>query len=299
MQVEPDLNQNTPDPNPRTPTHSEGYTMIPPNESKRSEMQRMAQTEEDNWQKYKEEHKPGPINLAPERLGGNLEMSKARERQQMEANQSKLQKKLKKEDMDKKKREAEEEENQMMKAIQREKSERQEMRRKEEEERRNNPSLQELRMKRVEHLQKQQQSTSVPMPASSSTPASSGGEHLEGKRLEMEDRKRPMETKHQRANSFLDRLEANGSGRTSDLHPYSLESGNVWQREEPQDPASSHVTFPSQPHADSAMEMEGADSEWIVMKLMSDFPYYEREMLEDIVSQCNNNFQKAYDLLHY
>lgn len=57
-----------------------------------------------------------------------------------------------------------------------------------------------------------------------------------------------------RAKFFLDGLEANGSGTVSDS---SMKRGGVWQKEEPQDLESSNMTFPSQPHADSRMEMEG------------------------------------------
>lgn len=56
-----------------------------------------------------------------------------------------------------------------------------------------------------------------------------------------------------RVNSaFLDRLEARGSGTASESLPCTPELGNVWQMEEPQDPASSPVSFPSQLHTDSA-----------------------------------------------
>lgn len=40
------------------------------------------------------------------------------------------------------------------------------------------------------------------------------------------------------------------------------------------------------------------DHEWTVMRLQSDFPYYEQDLLEDIVSQCNGNYKQAYDLLN-
>lgn len=54
--------------------------------------------------------------------------------------------------------------------------------------------------------------------------------------------------------AFLDRLEARGSGSASELPPGIPELGDVWQTEEPQDPASSPVSFPSQLHTDSTAE---------------------------------------------
>lgn len=63
-----------------------------------------------------------------------------------------------------------------------------------------------------------------------------------------------------RVNSaFLDRLEARGSGRASELLPCTPGLGNVWQTEEPQDLASSPVPFPSQLHTDSAAEEGNSD----------------------------------------
>uniref|UniRef100_A0AAR2JD49 Uncharacterized protein n=1 Tax=Pygocentrus nattereri TaxID=42514 RepID=A0AAR2JD49_PYGNA len=89
--------ENPPDtqaPVARTPTHSDGYSIIPPNESRRSKLQRMAKKELDDLNKWKEEHRPGPIHLAPEKLGGGVSLAEVRQRQQVEACQSKLQKKV-------------------------------------------------------------------------------------------------------------------------------------------------------------------------------------------------------------
>ncbi|XP_034160375.1 epithelial-stromal interaction protein 1 isoform X2 [Pangasianodon hypophthalmus] len=292
-------NQNTQPQDSRNPRHSDGYTMIPPNESRRSKLLR----------------------------SGDVSLSEVRQRQQIVAHQSKLKKKLIQEDRNQRRREAEEEENQRMKDIQREKATRLEMKKKQEEERRKELYQHELLMKREEHLQRLERSGSVPMAASSSTPTSSwarGHEYREARKAEEqmalqqkkdeqrrksqileekqkqeeEDRKRQMENERLRVNTaFLDRLEARGSGRASELLPCTPELGNVWQTEEPQDPASSPVPFPSQLHTDSAAE-EDTDFEWVVMKLQNKFSYCQREYLEDIVSQCNGNYQQAYDLLN-
>ncbi|XP_036421285.1 epithelial-stromal interaction protein 1 isoform X2 [Colossoma macropomum] len=320
--------QNPQAPEARTPTHSDGYSIIPPNESRRSKLQRMAEKELDDLNKWKEAHRPGPVHLAPEKLGGSVSLAEVRQRQQVEARQSKLQKKLKREDMDRIRKQAEEEENQRKKAIQREKANNLELRKRQEEEQRKELYQHDLRMRREEQLQRLERSSSVPMAASNSTPASSwaqGREYKEARKAEEqdaleqmkeqqrrkseilekkqkqqeEDRKRRMESECLRVNSaFLDRLEARGSGRVSESNSCIPEGGNIWQTEEPQDPASSPVPFPSQVHTDSAEEEEDTDYEWTVMRLQSNFPYYKRELLEDIVSQCNGNYQRAYDLLN-
>ncbi|XP_027020204.2 epithelial-stromal interaction protein 1 isoform X1 [Tachysurus fulvidraco] len=319
--------QNTQPQDSRNPRHSDGYTMIPPNESRRSKLLRMSQTEQEDLQRWKEEHRPGPVQLAPVRLGGAVSLSEVRQRQQAASQRSKLQKKLQQEDMDRRKRQAEEEENEMKKAIQRDKANKLEWKKKQEEEERKKLYQHDLLMKREAHLQKLERSSSVPMVASSSTPTSSwarGHEHREARKAEEqdnlqqkkdeqrrksqileeknkqeeEDRKRQMENERLRVNSaFLDRLEARGSGTASESLPCTPELGNFWQMEEPQDPASSPVSFPSQLHTDSAA-VEDSDIECVVLKLQSMFPYCEQQYLEEIVSQCNGNYQQAYDLLN-
>ncbi|XP_046701850.1 epithelial-stromal interaction protein 1 isoform X2 [Silurus meridionalis] len=320
-------NQSTQPQDSRNPTHSGGYSMIPPIESRRNKLLNMSQKELDDLQRYKEEHRPGPIQLSPKKLGGDISLSAVRQKQQMLASQSKLQKKLKQQDMDRRKRQEEEEKIQMMRDIQREKANKLEMKKKQEEERRQELYQHELLMKREAHLQRLERSSPVPIAASSATPTSSwarGHEYREARKAEEqvtlqqnrdeqrkksqlleekqkqeeEDRKRQMENERLCVNSaFLDRLEARGSGSVSELLPWTQELGNVWQTEEPQDPASSPLPFPSQLQTDSAAE-EDTDIEWVVMKLQTKFSYCEREFLESIVSQCNGNYQQAYDLLN-
>ncbi|XP_039601217.1 epithelial-stromal interaction protein 1-like isoform X1 [Polypterus senegalus] len=98
-----------------------GYSMMQPNESRRSKLQRMAKQEEEDLQRWKEEHRAGPVNLPPERLGGALSMEEARSNQAMRQRQAKYQPKLKREEHAKKQKEAEEEEIKKMKTVQREK----------------------------------------------------------------------------------------------------------------------------------------------------------------------------------
>ncbi|KAI4796376.1 hypothetical protein KUCAC02_027799, partial [Chaenocephalus aceratus] len=111
--------RNTPANN-REPQYSVGFTMIPPNESRRSKTQMMAQKELEELQKWREENKPKPVQPVSEKLGGNATLAAVREKQHLELHHAKLQKKLKQQEADKKKRQEEDEENQRMKDKQRE-----------------------------------------------------------------------------------------------------------------------------------------------------------------------------------
>ncbi|KAK7153750.1 hypothetical protein R3I94_007192 [Phoxinus phoxinus] len=310
------------------PTHAEGYTKIPPDESRWSKLQRTAQKEEEDLRRWREENRPGPIQLPPERLGGAVSLAEARQRQQVEARQSKLRKKLRQEDMDRLNRQAEEEENEKMKAIQREKAKKLEMRTKQEEEQRQERYQHDKEMKTNEFLQRIERSSStVSMASSNSIPASSWvkcheyrdsrreeenagllmmkeeqrkkTEMLEEKQKQQEeDKKRQTEADHRRVNSaFLDRVSR--SGRVSEPATQTPENRNVGldDDDEPQDTAFSPEPNPSQVHTDSAEE-DDSDHMWTLLKLQREFPYYKREMLEDIVKQCNGNYKHAYELLN-
>lgn len=314
------------------PTHADGYTKIPPNESKRSKLQRIAQEEEEKLRRWKEENRPGPIQLAPEKLGGAVSLSEVRQRQQEESRQSKLRKKLQKEEMDKKKRQAEEEEYEKMKAMQREKANKLEMRKKQEEKQRQNLYQHDKQRKTEEFLQRiERSSSSVSMAAGNSIPASSWAkyhEYREARREEEdadlltkkeeqrrkaeileeqqkqqeEDRKSLTGADHRRVNmAFLDRLEASSSGRMPQPVTQTPESSNVClvdddNDDKPQDSTPSTVPNPSQVHTESAEE-DDHEHMWTLLELQKRFPYYEPDMLEEIVTQCNGNYQKAYELL--
>ncbi|XP_030642983.1 epithelial-stromal interaction protein 1 [Chanos chanos] len=301
--------------------YMDGYTMIPPNESRRSQLQRMAQQEEQMLERLRQERRPGPIRETPERLGGGISLAEVRQRQQLNLRQSKLQKKLKKEEMDRCRRQAEEEELQRMKDIQREKAIKLEMKTKQVEQQRRELYQHDHQTRTEEFLRSIERSSSVPVSASSSAPTSSWArshEYREARRAEEnailqqgkeeqrkksdlleekqrqreEERKRQLEMERRRVNSaFLDRLEAAGSGRVQEPLACSLEDS---QSREPQDPGSSSEPNPTQVHTDTAEE---TDSEWVIMKLLSNFPSYDRDLLEDIVIQCNGNYQQAYELL--
>ncbi|XP_059355619.1 epithelial-stromal interaction protein 1-like [Carassius carassius] len=309
------------------PTHADGYTKIPPNESKWSKLQRTAQEGEEKLRRLKEENRPGPIQLAPERLGGAESLAEVRQRQQEDLRRSKLRKKLQKEEMDQNKRQAEEQKNERMKALQREKATKLEMSKKQRDEQRQKLYQDDKQMKTEEFLQRiERSSSSVSMAASNSMPASSRtknheyrevrreeenadllkkkeeqrrkAEVLEEKQKQQEeDRKRRTEADHQRVNmAFLNHLEAGSSGMVP-------ESTNVWlddddddDDDELQDTALSTVPNPSQVHTDCEEE-DDCGHMWTLMKLQNRFPYYELDMLEEIIKQCNGNYQQAYELL--
>ncbi|XP_057191869.1 epithelial-stromal interaction protein 1 isoform X2 [Triplophysa rosa] len=263
-------------------------------------------------------HSPG--------TSGAVSLEEVRQKQQQEARQVKLKKRLQKEEIDRKNRQAEEEENQQMKDKQRDKANKLEMKRKQEEQRRQDLYQHDQQMKNREFLQKVETSNrTVPMAASNSIPASSWAkcqEYRESKRQdenaallekkeeqrrkaeileeklkqEEEDRKRQIDTDHRRVNlAFLNRLEASTSGRMSEPMANTPVSSNICEDdEEIEDPASSPVPNPLQGYT----EEEGCVQMWAVMKLQCNFPYYERDMLEDILRQCNGDYQQAYELLN-
>uniref|UniRef100_A0A8C0IBP8 Epithelial stromal interaction 1 n=1 Tax=Bubo bubo TaxID=30461 RepID=A0A8C0IBP8_BUBBB len=97
------------------------YVLITPNETRRNQLKQIAKKELDDLEQWKEEHRPGPIKLAPQRLGGKESEAQARQKQQMMFMQSKYQQKHKREEYIKAKKAAEEAEILKKKAIQREK----------------------------------------------------------------------------------------------------------------------------------------------------------------------------------
>ncbi|NXY13728.1 ESIP1 protein, partial [Atrichornis clamosus] len=93
----------------------------------------VAKKELDDLEQWKKEHRPGPIMLVPQRLGGKESEAQVRQNQQMMLMQSKYKKKHKREKYIKAKKAAEEAEILKKKAIQREKAERLEVKRRREE----------------------------------------------------------------------------------------------------------------------------------------------------------------------
>ncbi|KAM9050114.1 epithelial-stromal interaction protein 1 isoform 3-T3 [Megaptera novaeangliae] len=182
------------------------YTLIVPNEKRRNEMQQMAAKELKDLERWKEQQRTKPINLAPMQLGGNQSEVEVRQRQQLQLIQSKYQKKLKREEYIRIKREAEEAEIQKMKAVQREKARRQAYM---DSIREGSKKLQKMK---DEHRQK--------------------SELLEFKREQQEEeRARIHQAEHRRVNNaFLDRLQ--GESQPGGLQHFggnwNMNSGNSW-----------------------------------------------------------------------
>ncbi|XP_029459038.1 epithelial-stromal interaction protein 1-like [Rhinatrema bivittatum] len=87
-------------------------------------MMKVAREELENLERWKEQHRPGPIHLTPKKLGGIETEASARQKQQNNLKQSKYQQKFKRDDYRRKMKEEEEAEILKMKAIQREKANR-------------------------------------------------------------------------------------------------------------------------------------------------------------------------------
>lgn len=98
------------------------YTLIAPNASRRQKMQRIAEQELADLERWKQQNRAKPVHLVPQRLGGSQSESEVRQKQQLQQMRSKYQQKLKRDESLRIRKEAEEAELQQMKAIQREKS---------------------------------------------------------------------------------------------------------------------------------------------------------------------------------
>ncbi|XP_068382589.1 epithelial-stromal interaction protein 1 isoform X2 [Eschrichtius robustus] len=211
------------------------YTLIVPNEKRRNEMQQMAAKELKDLERWKEQQRTKPINLAPMQLGGNQSEVEVRQRQQLQLIQSKYQKKLKREEYIRIKREAEEAEIQKMKAVQREKSNKLEEKKRRQENLRREALREHQQCKTAEFLRRLD--TESPhrgtCPVAVSDPQSSASsELLEFKREQQEEeRARIHQAEHRRVNNaFLDRLQ--GESQPGGLQHFggnwNMNSGNSW-----------------------------------------------------------------------
>ncbi|XP_039733147.1 epithelial-stromal interaction protein 1 [Pteropus medius] len=164
--------------------HAGAYTLITPNETRRNQLQRIAEKEMENLERWKELHRAKPVNLVPRRLGGSQSEAEVRQKQQLQLMQSKYQQKLKREEAMRIKKEAEEAEIQKMKAIQREKARSQAYR----------DSLREEENRKLQKMKEEQHQKS---------------ELLELKRQQQEEeRSKTQQAEHRRVNNaFLDRLQ--------------------------------------------------------------------------------------------
>uniref|UniRef100_A0A8D3AIC4 Epithelial stromal interaction 1 n=1 Tax=Scophthalmus maximus TaxID=52904 RepID=A0A8D3AIC4_SCOMX len=119
-----DTNAAVPPAADRQPQCSGGYTVIPPNEFRRSKLIRMAQEEEEARQRWKETHRVPYVQPISERLGGDVTLAEARDKQLRDQQRSRVQKKMKQDELDKTRRQEEEAELQKKKDEQRRKAER-------------------------------------------------------------------------------------------------------------------------------------------------------------------------------
>ncbi|KAM6341347.1 LOW QUALITY PROTEIN: epithelial-stromal interaction protein 1 [Podargus strigoides] len=103
--------------------HVGPYVLITPNKTRRNQLQQIAKKEIDDLEQWKEGHRPGPIKVIPQRLGGKESEAQARQKQQMMLMQSKYQRKHKREEYIKAKKAAEEAEILEKNSVQREKAE--------------------------------------------------------------------------------------------------------------------------------------------------------------------------------
>ncbi|XP_042350915.1 epithelial-stromal interaction protein 1 [Plectropomus leopardus] len=295
----PDRGNQTP--GSRQPQYSSGYTLIPPNDSLRSKIKMMAQKEEEALQRWKEENRPAPVQLNPERLGGgNVTLAGAREKQFSDLRCSKLQKKLRKEEQERRRRQQEEDELQKMKDEQRAKAERLQERRRQEDQRRREQFGQDRIRKTERFLQRFERTASAPLASGSATHTSSRSEAVESQQKEPKS-ERDVELEHRRVNSaFLDRLEGRGRASEKETKEEGVQEDIRHQRpnQSGQQLPSAHLNAdPEQSYSDCA-EDDDSDYDWALMKLMSSFPDCSRVFLEDILDQCNNDYNQAYTLLN-
>ncbi|XP_032424505.1 epithelial-stromal interaction protein 1 [Xiphophorus hellerii] len=290
----------------RQPQYSGAFTVIPPNQTRRSKNKEMAQKEMEDLQRYREAHRPGPLHLAPERLGGgDVTVAEARQRQFTNQRSSSLQKKLKKEEMEKKKRQEEEEEWQKMKATQREKAERLELRRRQEDERRRERFHSDQTRKNDSFLQSLQREAAPSCGAAHTSSMNKvGDQETEKQTRSMEE----LQLEHRRVNqAFLDKLECNARGS-------EVEANSRTGREEerprlaPDDhrrhAAAGRVSLthpepsPESRFSDWTEETDPqADRDWNLMKLVNIFPDCSRDFVQDILTQCNGDYEQACALL--
>ncbi|XP_034741788.1 epithelial-stromal interaction protein 1 [Etheostoma cragini] len=284
----------------RQPQYSGGFTVIPPNESRRNNIRMIAQKEEEALQRWREENKPPPVHVK-ERLGGNATLAAARDRQLAELRSAKLQKKLKKEEFDRRKRQEEEEELQKMKDEQREKAERLQKKRQQEEQRRREQLSQDHTRRTEKFLQRFESTDPRPLASSSATLTSSRSEAVESKQESTSGR--DVQLEHRRVNSaFLDKLEGRGSEKET-------KEEAVWEVERPfmstnedtprnQLPVVHLNPDPEQGYYDWTDEAgPEPDVDWALMRLMSSYPDFSKVFLEDILDQCNSDYDQAYTLL--
>ncbi|XP_038165791.1 epithelial-stromal interaction protein 1 isoform X2 [Arvicola amphibius] len=203
------------------------YTLIAPNESRRQKMQRVAEQELADLEKWKQQNRAKPVYSVPQRLGGSQSESEVRQKQQLQQMRSKYQQKLKRDEAIRLRKEAEEAELQQMKAIQREKSNKLEEKRQLQENLRRDTWREHHQYKTAEFLSRLDtdlRNRSACQMAPQAAPSSTWNKLLETKgQHQEEERAQIHQAEHWRVNSaFLDRLQGKSQ-------PGGLEqSGGCW-----------------------------------------------------------------------
>ncbi|XP_045834067.1 epithelial-stromal interaction protein 1 isoform X4 [Meles meles] len=211
------------------------YTMIVPNENRRNQIKRIAEKELESLEKWKEQHRVKPVNLAPRRLGGSQSEAEVRQKQQLQLMQSKYQQKLKREESVRIKKEAEEAKMQKMKAIQREKSNKLEEKKRLQENLRREAFREHRQYKTAEFLSRlaaELPDRSTHQIALHDPQSSTWSELLEFNRQQQEEeRTKTHQAEHRRVNNvFLDRLQGKSQPGGSEHFGghWNMNSGNSW-----------------------------------------------------------------------
>lgn len=284
-------NKSTSDPPDRQqqPQHVSGYTVITPNELKRNNLRTTAQRGIEELRRAKEEQRSIPVHINPERLGGSGSLEEAREKQFRDQRCSKLQKKLKREEEKKRAKELEEREQQRKKDIQREKAERQEQKKQQQETRRREQFL--LDHQRVNDSFLQQYETKASSSRSAPLPSPNTRDVPNAKTLE------EIQQEHKRKNAeFLDNLEMRNLNLTCASSSSSSPSPDREPSSRPQTSPEPRFSGLAAGEDEPATASE-QDFDWSLMKLMTNFPHCDKDVLEDILSQCSGDYQQAYGLL--
>ncbi|XP_058510818.1 epithelial-stromal interaction protein 1 [Solea solea] len=284
---------------PRQPRYSDGYTVIPPKESQRRALLATAQKEEENRQRWTEENRVTHVHMEPETLGGHMTQAEVRQQQQTNQHTSKWQKKLMREEQERTRRQEEEKELQKMKDEQRNKSERLQERRQQEDQKRKQDLTQDHSRRQESFLQRVER-TKIPVPLASSTAThtSSTSESVE---IKPKKSSSEVQLHHKRVNSaFLDRIEGRGSG-VQKAEPPCLSYADLPQPSSSLiGPQSGSTHLDAEPEQNRTQEQETElylDYDFVLRRLMSDFPQCNRKFLEDMINQCHGDYERIHSLL--
>ncbi|XP_046936156.1 epithelial-stromal interaction protein 1 isoform X3 [Lynx rufus] len=211
------------------------YTLITPNENRRNQIQRIAEKELENLEKWKEQQRAKPVTLVPRRLGGSQSEAEVRQKQQLQLMQSKYQQKLKREESVRIKKQVEEARIQQMKAVQRQKSNKLEEKKRLQENLRREAFREHQQYKTAEFLSRldtESPDRSTCQKALHDSQSSTWSELLEFNwQQQEEERTRTHQAEHKRVNNaFLDRLQ--GKSQPGGFEHFgghwNMNSGNSW-----------------------------------------------------------------------